>query len=342
MGFTASLSDTSLFTKKDGDDLVILLLYVDDIILTGSNTSKINIAIQELSEVFDLKDLGRLTFFLGLQIDYKDNGDIFVNQTKYIKDLIHKVGLESCKPATTPCKPHNSMLVTEGKPLADPSIYRSIVGSLQYLTFTRPDIAFAVNSVCQFMTSPTDVHLTVVKRILRYLHGTIQAGICYSATAAVSLNAFSDADWAADLNTRRSVTGYVVFLGHNPISWQSKKQTSVSRSSTEAEYKALAHTATDITWVRHILKDLNVFLPHPPVIHCDNMYAISLSANPVFHSRIKHLDTDYHFVRERVQPGDLKVVYIPTDDQAVDILTKGLHSPAFVKHCYNLQLGNPS
>ncbi|CAN6715703.1 unnamed protein product [Malus baccata var. baccata] len=331
MGFTASLSDTSLFTKKDGDDLVILLLYVDDIILTGSNTSKINTAIQELSEVFDLKDLGRLTFFLGLQIHYKDNGDIFVNQTKYIKDLIHKTGLESCKPATTPCKPHNSMLVTEGKPLANPSIYRSIVGSLQYLTFTRPDIAFVVNLVCQFMTSPTDI-------LVRYN----SAGICYSATAAVSLNAFSDADWAVDLNTRRSVTGYVVFLGQNPISWQLKKQTSVSRSSTEAEYKALAHTAADITWVCHILKDLNVFLPHPPVIHCDNMFAISLSANPVFHSRIKHLDTNYHFVRERVQQGDLEVVYIPTDDQAADILTKGLHSPAFVKHCYNLQLGNPS
>ncbi|XP_050125670.1 uncharacterized mitochondrial protein AtMg00810-like [Malus sylvestris] len=332
MGFTASLSDTSLFTKKDDNDIVILLLYVNDIILTCSNTSKINAAIQELSEVFDLKDLGRLTFFLGLQIHYRDNEDIFVNQTKYIKDLIHKAGLKSCKPTTTPYKPHNSMLVTEGKPLVDPSIYRSIVGSLQYLTFTRPDIAFAVNSVCQFMTSPTDDHLTAVKRILRYLQGTIEAGICYSAIAAVSLNAFSD----ADLNTTRSVTGYVVFVGNNLISWQSKKPNSVSRSSIEAEYKALAHTAVDITWVRYNLKDLNVFLPHPPVISCDNMSGISLSANLVFHSRIKHLDTYYHFVREKVQQSDLEVVYIPTNDQTANILTKGLHSPTFVKHCYNL------
>ncbi|CAN6679930.1 unnamed protein product [Malus baccata var. baccata] len=251
MGFTTSLSDTSLFTKKDDNDIVILLLYVDDIILTCSNTSKINVAIQELSEVFDLKDRGKLTFFLGLHIHYRDNGDIFVNQTKYIKDLIHNAGLKSCKPTTTPYNPHNLMLVTEGKPLVDPSIYRSIVGSLQYLTFTRPDIAFAVNSVCQFMTSPTDDHLTPVKRILRYLQGTIQAGICYSAIAAVSLNAFSDADWTADLNTTRSVTCYVVFLGNNLISWQSKKQNSVSRSSTEAEYKALAHTVVDITWFCH-------------------------------------------------------------------------------------------
>ena len=153
-----------------------------------------------------------------------------------------------------------------------------------------------MNYVRQFMTSPTDVHIAAVKRILRYLQGTIQAGICYSATAEVSLNAFSDVDYATDLNTRRSLTCYEVFLGSKPISWQSKKQNSVSRSSTKVDYKTLAHTAADITWERYILKDLNVFLPHPPMIHCDNMYAISLSANPVFHSRIKHLDTDYHFV----------------------------------------------
>ncbi|KAM2446507.1 hypothetical protein PS1_016966 [Malus domestica] len=156
------------------------------------------------------------------------------------------------------------------------------------------------------------------------------------------LTAFSDSDWAADLNTRRSVTGYVVFLGDNPISWQSKKQTSVSRSSTEAEYKALAHTAADLAWVRHILRDLKCVLLQPPVINCDNMSAIALSSNPVFHSRIKHLDTDYHFVRERVQKGDLAVAYVLTDEQTADVLTKGLHSPAFIRHCYNLKLGTPS
>ncbi|KAM1385101.1 hypothetical protein PS2_031262 [Malus domestica] len=342
MGFHASLSDTSLFVKHNGADIIILLLYVDDIILTGSKSVQVQQVIHELSEVFELKDLGRLSYFLGLQISYHSNGDIFVNQSKYITDLIHKAGMDSCKPATTPCKPHNSLLVTEGMSLPDPTFYRSIVGSLQYLTFTRPDIAFAVNSVCQFMKAPTDVHLGVVKRILRYLKGTMQYGIVYSAATNPILNAFSDSDWAADLNTRRSVTGYLVFLGNNPISWQSKKQSSISRSSTEAEYKALAHTAADLAWIRAVLKDLALFMPSPPVIHCDNLSAIALSANPVFHSRIKHLDTNYHFVREKVQQGDLAVSYIPTEDQSADILTKGLHGPLFVKHCYNFKLGNPS
>ncbi|CAN6697433.1 unnamed protein product [Malus baccata var. baccata] len=196
-----------------------LLLYVDDIILTRSNVTKVQQVIGDLAGVFDLKDMGRLTYFLGLQIQYKENGDIFVNQSKYVKDLIHKAGMESCKPANTPY------------------------------------IAYAVNSVCQFMTAPTDVHLISVKRIIRYLQGTVDCGITYSADSVMNLTAFSDADWAADLNTRRSVTGYVVYLGGNPISWQSKKQPSVSRSSTEAEYKALAHTAADVAWIRLIRGD---------------------------------------------------------------------------------------
>ncbi|CAN6693356.1 unnamed protein product [Malus baccata var. baccata] len=278
-----SASDTSLFTKKDGNDIVILLLYVDDIILTGSNSLNVQKVIDELSEVFELKDMGQLTYFLGLQIAYKSNGDIFVNQAKYIKDLIHKAGMDSCKSANTPY------------------------------------IAYAVNTVCQFMNSPTEMHYGAVKRILRYLQGTLTYGILYSADTVTTLTAFSDADWAADLNTRRSITGYVVYLGNNPVSWQSKKQSSVSRSSTEAEYKALAHTAADVAWVRGILKDLEVFLPLPPTIYCDNLSTIALSANPVFHSRIKHLDTDFHFIRERVQQGDLEVVYIPTEDQTTEV-----------------------
>ncbi|KAM2478675.1 hypothetical protein PS1_002490 [Malus domestica] len=167
-------------------------------------------------------------------------------------------------------------------------------------------------------------------------------GITFFANTFSKLTAFSDSDWAANLNTRRSITSYVVYLGSNPISWQSKKKNSVSRSSTEAEYKALAHTAADIAWIRNILKDLSVFLDAPPTIHCDNMSAIALSANLVFHSRIKHLNTDHHFVRERVHEGDLEVLYIPTEEQTADVLTKGLHSPSFVKHFYNLKLENPS
>ncbi|CAL8177733.1 unnamed protein product [Prunus armeniaca] len=148
-----------------------------------------------------------------------------------------------------------------------------------------------------------------------------------------------DADWAGDITTRRSTTGFVVFLGSNPISWQSKKQGSVSRSSTEAEYRALANASAEVAWIRQILADLHVFLPDPPLLFCDNMSALALSSNPGFHSRIKHLDVDFHFVRECVQRKDFLVHYFPTDEQVADVLTKGLHSPVFVKHCTNLSLG---
>ncbi|BBH03567.1 hypothetical protein Prudu_014481 [Prunus dulcis] len=225
---------------------------------TGSSDQLIQRVVTDLSE-----------------ISYNSSGDIFVSQTKYAKDLLHKAGMSSCRACATPCKPHTQVLQTDGEPLADPTMFRSLVGALQYLTFTRPDLAYAVN------------------------HGTLEYGISFTK-GPWQLNAYSDADWAGDINTRRSTTGCVVFLGCNPISWQSKKQGSVSRSSTEAEYRALANTAADLSWIRQVLLDLKMFLPDAPTMYCDNLSALALSSNPVYHSRIKHLDIDFHFVREKV------------------------------------------
>ncbi|VVA31716.1 PREDICTED: Retrovirus-related Pol poly from [Prunus dulcis] len=192
-----------------------------------SSPSLIQLVIDDLSTVLDMKDMGTLTYFLGLQITYGSNGDLFVHQTKYCKDLLKRAGMEACKPSVTPCKPHSSVLRNEGSLLTDPTQFRSIVGALQYLTFTRPDIAFAVNSVCQFMQAPTDVHVGLVKRILRYLHGTLEYGLTFT-TGSTSLTGYCDADWAGDPNSHRSTTGYVVFLGNYPVSWSSRKQSSVS------------------------------------------------------------------------------------------------------------------
>ncbi|KAL6293121.1 hypothetical protein ACE6H2_001263 [Prunus campanulata] len=185
LGFVQSLADTSLFVLASSRDLIILLLYVDDIILTGNNMLLIQQTITALGREFDMKDLGKLTYFLGLQVQYTSAG-IHVNQSKY---------------AT----------VLDGVPLSDPALYRSLVGGLQYLTFSRPDIAFAVNTLCQFMHTPTEPHFAAVKRVLRYLAGTLTHGIHFTS-GDVHLQAYSDADWAGDVNDRRSTTGYVVFL----------------------------------------------------------------------------------------------------------------------------------
>jgi histone deacetylase 1/2 len=199
-----------------------------------------------------------------------------------------------------------------------------MVGALQYLTLTRPDIAFAVNKVCQFLHAPTTVHWSAVKRILRYIRGTIGYGLDIRSSKSMLVSAFSDADWAGCVDDRRSTGGFAVFLGDNLISWTARKQPTVSRSSTEAEYKALANATAEMLWVQKLLTELGVRHPPKARLWCDNLSATYLSANPIFHARMKHIEIDFHFVRERVAQKLLEIRFIHTGDQVADGFTKAL------------------
>uniref|UniRef100_A0A2N9FXA9 Integrase catalytic domain-containing protein n=1 Tax=Fagus sylvatica TaxID=28930 RepID=A0A2N9FXA9_FAGSY len=327
LGFHSSTADSSLFIYRSGSTVAFLLLYVDDIVLTGNNALFLSQLITNLSKVFELKDLGTLSFFLGLQIQRSSTG-LTLTQTKYATDLLHKHHMQHCSPCKTPCVPHVRLSATEGTPLTDVHAYRSLVGALHYLTFTRPDLSFAVHQVCQFMNAPTSIHLTAAKRILRYLQGTLDHGLHYTP-GPTTLSAFTDADWAGDPNDRRSTSGLLVFLGHNPITWSAKKQLTVSRSSTEAEYRALASASAEVCWLRVLLRDLGIFISAPPILWCDNVSALAIASNPVFHARTKHIEVDFHFIRERVLRKDLQVQFVSTADQLADIFTKGLSSPRF-------------
>uniref|UniRef100_A0A2N9E1A3 Reverse transcriptase Ty1/copia-type domain-containing protein n=1 Tax=Fagus sylvatica TaxID=28930 RepID=A0A2N9E1A3_FAGSY len=327
LGFIASVADTSLFILRRGSLTVYLLLYVDDIIITGNDSSVITSIISQLSTTFELKDLGLLRYFLGLQIDYTKSG-FFVHQRKYLTDLLTKFHMIDSKAAPTPIVLTLAFTPSDDDVLPDPTPYRSLVGALQYATFTRPDITFAVNRVCQFMHKPTSTHFVAAKRILRFLKGTLDKGILFQP-GPLTLTAFTDADWAGDPSDRRSTSGITVFLGHNPITWVSKKQHTVSRSSTEAEYRSLAAGAAELAWLRQVLCDLGLYLASAPVIWCDNTSALALASNPVFHGRTKHIEVDYHFVREKVVRGDFSVQFISIDDQIADIFTKALPSPRF-------------
>ncbi|XP_073358250.1 secreted RxLR effector protein 161-like [Aegilops tauschii subsp. strangulata] len=192
--------------------------------------------------------------------------------------------MENCKPTSTPLSTSDQLARVSGQPLgADDSFrYRSVVGGLQYLTLTRPDISFAVNKVCQFLSQPTDVHWEAVKRILRYVKGTLQTGLKFRKAVSTSISIFTDADWAWCPDDRRSTGGFAIFVGPNLISWSSKKQPTVSRSSTEAEYKALANGAAEAIWVESLLKEFGVSQQRVPVLWCDNLGATYLTANPVF------------------------------------------------------------
>ncbi|KAJ0853298.1 putative RNA-directed DNA polymerase [Helianthus annuus] len=338
-GFLCSRADPSLFIYKQGKCIMYLLVYVDDLILTGNHQPTLTSFISSLHNEFAIKDLGKLNYFLGLEVTYTENG-IFLNQSKYTMDILSRAKMLEAKPAPTPLSA-NVSFVSTGTAFPDITFYRSIIGALQYLTITRPDISYAVNQVSQFLHAPTTDHFQEVKRILRYLKGTIAYGLHYSRSATPSLLGYSDADWARCLETRRSTYGYSIFLGGNLISWSAKKQPTVARSSCESEYRAMANTAAEIVWITHLLQELHTLPPDRPTILCDNQSAIFLTQNPVAHKRAKHIDLDYHFLRELVNAGKLATKFVPTKLQVADIFTKSLPSSQFNVFRRMLCIGPP-
>jgi histone deacetylase 1/2 len=323
LGFSASKADTSLFFfSRDGVE-IYMLVYVDDIVISGSTSEAVDRLVHALAASFPIKDMGQLDYFLGLEASY-NSGGMTLTQRKYALNLLHRVNMENCNSAFTPLMTSERLARDTGTALStdDTFRYRSVVGGLQYLTLTRPDISFAVNKVCQYLSQPTDAHWEAVKRILRYVKGTLQVGLQIRRSLASIISIFTDADWASCVDDRRSTSGFAVFVGSNIISWSSKKQPTVSRSSTEAEYKALANGAAEALWVDSLLRELGVTQQRPPILWCDNLGATYLTANPVFHARMKHIEVDFHFVRERVAAGLLDVRFISTNDQLADVFTK--------------------
>lgn len=232
------------------------------------------------------------------------------------------------KPVATPLVVGQSLHRDETS-FNDPSLYRSLVGALQYLTITRPDLSYVINHVSQFLHSPTNDHFDAVKRILWYVKGTIHLGLSFTHRPDLSVLGYSDADWARCIDTRRSTYGYSIFLGGNLVSWSAKKQPTVARSSCESEYRALANTAAEVVWLTNLLREIRIPLKATPILLCDNNSVVFLSHNPVSHKRAKHIDIDCHFIRDLVSAGKLVTKFVPSHLQLADIFTKSLPRPAF-------------
>lgn len=326
-GFRNTKSDSSLFVLMNKDHITFLLIYVDDIIITGSNSKFLKSFITQLNVMFALKDLGSLHYFLGVEV-CRDEGGLYLKQTKYIFDLLRKFNMENVTFCPTPMVTGRS-LSEEAELMKNPTIYRRAIGALQYLTNTRPDISYAVNRLSQYMQAPTALHWQCVKRVFRYLKGTMDYCLHLKPSADLDISGFSDADWATNTEDRKSVAGYCVYLGESLITWSSRKQRAVSRSSTESEYRALADLAAEVAWIRSLLQEIKLNIPRTPILWCDNLSAKALASNPIYHSRSKHIEVDVHYIRDQVLSNKVTVAYVPTSDQTADCLTKALTTTRF-------------
>ncbi|XP_071718669.1 uncharacterized mitochondrial protein AtMg00810-like [Rutidosis leptorrhynchoides] len=320
-GYQQSKTDYSLFTKRDADQFTAILVYVDDLLITGNSSAHIQALKDQLKATFHMKDLGSLSYFLGLEVSKTDQG-VFISQQKYTLDMLKEAGVLHHKPYKLPLDQNVKLSADIGTPLPDPEVYRRLIGKLIYLTITRPDICYSVQLLSQFMQNPTSVHLQAVKHVLRYLLLAPSQGILLAKNSAVQLKAFCDSDWASCPMSRRSTTGYCILLGSSPISWKSKKQAVVSRSSAEAEYRAMTLTCCEVTWLVSLLKDLGLKDLGPVDLFCDNQAAIHIAANPVFHARTKYIEVDCHYVRDQVKSGAVKTQYVNTKSQLADVFTK--------------------
>ncbi|GJR58872.1 ribonuclease H-like domain-containing protein [Tanacetum coccineum] len=302
-GFSPSRCDSSLFIYTQGSQVAYLLIYVDDIILTASSPVLLQQIVDSLHKEFDMTDLGALNYFLGISVVRHPTG-LFLSQKKYARQLLERAHMVNCNPSRTPIDT-DSKLGPDGVPVQDPTLYRSLAGGLQYLTFTRPDLSYAVQQ------------------------GTLELGLQLYASATTSLVGYTDADWAGCPSTRRSTSGYCVFLGDNLLSWSAKRQHTISRSSAEAEYRGVANVVAETAWIRNLLRELHSPLLTATLVYCDNVSAVYMSANPVQHQRTKHIEIDIHFVRDMVKAGHVRVLHVPSRFQYADIFTKGLPSALF-------------
>ncbi|GJV12812.1 retrovirus-related pol polyprotein from transposon TNT 1-94 [Tanacetum coccineum] len=320
--FSKGSVDPTMFIRREGNDLILVQIYVDDIIFAASTPELCDLFAKIMCSKFKMSMMGKISFFLGLQISQSPRG-IFINQSKYALESLKKYGYESCDPVDTPMVEKSKLDEDKEGKAVDPSHYRGMIGTLLYLTASRPDLQFAICMCARYQARPTEKHLNAVKRIFRYLKGTVHRGLWYPKDSSFALTAFADADHAGCQDTRRSTSGSIQLLGDRLVSWSSKRQKSAAISSTEAEYIALSGCCAQVLWMRSQLTDYGFGFNKIPM-YCDNKSAIALCCNNVQHSRSKHIDIRFHFIKEHVENGVIELYFVNTEYQLADIFTKAL------------------
>ena len=339
-GYHQSNSDHTLFLKKQQGKITALIVYVDDMVVTGNDPEERKALQNHLSKEFEMKDLGPLKYFLGIEVSRSNKG-IVLSQRKYALDLLQETGMSACQPVDTPVEAGLKLCVESNQVPVDKGRYQRLVGRLMYLSHTRPDLAYALSIVSQFMHNPGEQHMNAVIRILRYLKSAPGKGVLFTKNANYqSIEAYTDADWAGDVGDRRSTSGYFTFVGGNLVTWRSKKQNVVARSSAEAEFRGLANVLCETLWLRLLLQDLGYLSEQPIQLFCDNKAACDIAHNPVQHDRTKHVEVDRFFIKEKLDRKIVKLPKIRSEDQLADILTKAVSNRVFLKFLDKLGMWN--
>ncbi|GKB65777.1 putative ribonuclease H-like domain-containing protein [Tanacetum coccineum] len=326
-GFRRGTIDKTLFIKKDKGDILLVQVYVDDIIFGSTKKSLCLEFEQIMHKRFQMSSIGELTFFLGLQVQQKEDG-IFISQDKYVADILKKFDFVTVKTASTPMEPNKALVKDEEAENVDVHLYRSMIGSLMYLTASRPDITFVVCACARFQVTPKVSHLHAVKRIFRYLKGQPKLGLWYPRDSSFDLEAFSDSDYAGASLDRKSTTGGCQFLGKRLISWQCKKQTIVANSTTEAEYVAAANCCGQVLWIQNQMLDYGFNFMNTK-IYIDNESTICIVKNPLFHSKTKPIEIRHHFIRDSYEKKLIQVIKIHIYHNVADLLIKAFDVSRF-------------
>lgn len=328
LNFTRCSKEPSLYRKERKKELLIVVVYVDDLLVTGSSLDAIMKFKQEMATTFEMSDLGKLTYYLGIEVLQNSDG-ITIKQDRYARKILEEAGLSSCNPTHVPMEMNAKFSKSPKEKNVDAKEYRRGIGCLRYLLHSRPDLSFSVGVLSRFMQEPKESHGAALKQVLRYLRGTCNLGLCYSKGAKVKLVGYSDSSHNIDEDDGRSTSGHIFYLGESPITWSSTKQEIVTLSSCEAEFMAATEAAKQAIWLQELLSEAIGEESRRVVIKVDNKSAIALTKNPVFHGRSKHIHRRFHFIRECVENEQIEVEHVPGSEQKADILTKSLGRTKF-------------
>jgi hypothetical protein len=339
IGFTRLEADWGLYYRKT--DNTYLLLYVDDVLIASRTGKAIDSVREALTAQWKWSDIGEAGYILGLKIDrHRPARTLRLSQSAYLERMLEKFGMQHARPVSTPLEDARLHKQDDSIPVdnARRSLYQSIVGSLMWCAMSaRPDMAFTVGYLSRFNSNPSEQHLQAAKRALAYIRKTTELVLTLGGTGSGKgrLIGYCDSDYAGDLETRRSTTGFVFKYRNSVIAWGSTRQATVATSTCEAEYMALTEAVKEAIWLRRILTELDKDYCGATQLYCDNQGALALADNPGKHKRTKHIDIRYHYVRETVDNGLIMLQHIGTNDQAADMLTKALKT---VKHDQNCAL----